>query len=525
MSQPESTSQATLPTWVEASLFKGMLRGIERECLRMQADGFIAQTDHPQALGSALTHPHITTDYSEALLEFITPPQTSIQKALNYLMDIHAVAYRGLPEGEHMWPMSMPCMLEKDEESIRLAQYGSSNIGRFKTLYRRGLGVRYGRRMQTIAGVHYNLSFPDSVFSALQEHETDEALKNLSLQDYRSHRYLGLIRNFIRLTPLVMFLLGASPTVNPCFMHGRSHHMLPLTRGTLYVPYSTALRMGNFGYQNSAQKQLGIQYNNLKDYLTGLQKAVKTSYPPFTRLGLDDQEGEPLQINDHVLQIENEYYSLVRPKQVPEAGETPSQALANRGIGYVELRAVDINPYSPIGIDENTAGFLETLATYCLFSDSPELLDAELAVIEKNQAEVVNRGRAENAVILVDGKAVLIEEWAQGYLDAMQSISQLLNKTYNNTIYSDAMSVMQQRIHEVNDSLSAMIVGDTRDAGGMWQLGYSLLQDHEELFSQYPMSSETQSYFADLATSSLQQQIALEQEQSISFSDYLAAYR
>ncbi len=525
MSQPESTSQATLPTWVEASLFKGMLRGIERECLRMQADGLIAQTDHPQGLGSALTHPHITTDYSEALLEFITPPQTSIQKALSYLMDIHAVAYRHLPEGEHMWPMSMPCMLDEDEDNIRLAEYGSSNLGRFKTLYRRGLGVRYGRRMQTIAGVHYNLSFPDTVFTALQEQETDDALKAMSLQDYRSHRYLGLIRNFIRLTPLVMFFLGASPTVQPCFMHGREHHMLPLTRGTLYVPYSTALRMGNFGYQNSAQKQLGIQYNNLQDYLAGLQKAVKTPYVPFTRLGLNDAQGEPLQINDHVLQIENEYYSLVRPKQVPQAGETPSQALANRGIGYVELRAVDINPYSPIGIDENTAGFLETLATYCLLQESPLLFDAEMAEIEKNQAEVVNRGRAENAMILVDGKRIPIETWAQGYVDAMQPISQLLNKTYNNSIYSNAMQVMQQRINEVNDTLSAMVVGDTRDAGGMWQLGYSLLLDHEELFSEYPLSPETEQYFQDLAERSVEQQHTLEQDQSISFSDYLAAYR
>ena len=215
----------------------------------------------------------------------------------------------------------------------------------------------------------------------------------------------------------------------------------------------------------------------------------------------------------------------MRPKQVPQAGETPSQALANRGIGYVELRAVDINPYSPIGIDENTAGFLETLATYCLLQESPLLFDVEMAEIEKNQAEVVNRGRAENAMILVDGKRIPIETWAQGYVDAMQPISQLLNKTYNNSIYSNAMQVMQQRINEVNDTLSAMVVGDTRDAGGMWQLGYSLLLDHEELFSEYPLSPETEQYFQDLAERSVEQQHTLEQDQSISFSDYLAAYR
>lgn len=525
MSQPESNTQAPLPTWVEASLFKGMLRGLERECLRMQPDGHIAQSDHPKALGSALTHPHITTDYSEALLEFITPPQSSIQKALNYLTDIHVVVSRKLENDEHLWPMSMPCLLPENDADIPLAQYGNSNIGRFKTLYRHGLGIRYGRRMQTIAGVHYNLSFPDALFSALQEHETDEALKALSLQDYRSHRYLGLIRNFIRLTPLVMFLLGASPTVNPCFMQGRDHHMLPLTRNTLYVPYSTALRMGNFGYQNSAQKQLGIHYNNLGEYLAGLQNAVKSPYVAFSRLGLDDAQGEPIQINDHILQIENEYYSLVRPKQVPQAGETPSQALANRGIGYVELRAVDVNPYSPIGIDSHTAGFLETLATYCLLKDSPALFDNELAVIERNQTQVVNRGRAENASISVDGQQQMIEPWAQSYLDAMQPIAQMLDKTYNNHVYSQAQAVMQARIDEVNDTLSAMLVGDTRDTGGMWPLGYSLLQEHEDYFSQYELSAEVEQYFDELAHDSLHKQQQLEQDSSISFEQYLADYR
>ena len=191
--------------------------------------------------------------------------------------------HRHLENDEKLWPLSMPCMLDSSDDSIPLAQYGSSNIGLFKTLYRHGLGVRYGRRMQTISGVHYNLSFPDHLFEALQQQEQDESLKALSLQDYRSHRYMGLIRNFIRLTPLVMFLIGASPAVCQCFMTGRDHFLLPLVKGTLYSPYATALRMGRFGYQNSAQKQLGIHYNNLQDYLDGLQKPSKR---PMSRLAV-----------------------------------------------------------------------------------------------------------------------------------------------------------------------------------------------------------------------------------------------
>ena len=525
MNQPSATIPTALPSWVDSLKLNGMLRGIERESLRMQQNGFLSQSNHPTTLGSALTHPHITTDYSEALMEFITPPQSSIPKVLQDLTDIHAVVHRQLENGESLWPLSMPCMLEDDEETIRLAEYGTSNLGKFKTLYRRGLGVRYGRRMQTIAGVHYNLSFPDALFEQLQEQETDEALKALSFQDYRSHRYFGLIRNFIRLTPLTIFLLGASPAVCQCFMTGRDHFLLPLVPGTLHLPDATALRMGNFGYQNSAQKQLGIHYNSMSAYLTGIQKAVNTAYAPFSRLGLDDAAGEPLQINDHILQIENEYYSLVRPKQVPEAGETPSQALQNRGVGYVELRAVDVNPYSPIGIDETTAGFLEVLALYCLIQDSPEITASEQNIIERNQAEVVSRGRAENASIIDEAGQHLIEDWCHIQLNAMTRMAQLLDDSEATDLYSQALTQMRQRINEVDETLSARILVDTIDQGGTWHFGHHLAQQHANALEKHVLSPEREAYFGALAQQSLQQQQQLEQENQISFEEYLAAYR
>lgn len=525
MSQPNAVSQTIVPTWVDASVVTGMLRGIERETLRMQPDGYLSQQPHPVALGSALTHPHITTDYSEALLEFITPPQPNIADTLKYLSDIHHVANQHLPEGEKLWPMSMPCMLDQDEEQIPLAEYGSSNIGRFKTLYRKGLGVRYGRRMQTIAGVHYNISFPDQLFERLQQHEPNPELKALSLQDYRSHRYFGLIRNFIRLTPMVMYLLGASPAVCKTFLIGREHKLQPLVGGTLHLPYATALRMGRHGYQNSAQKQLGIHYNNLQGYLQGLQAAVKTPYPAFSQLGLDDEQGEPIQINDHILQIENEYYSLVRPKQVPQGSETPSEALAKRGVAYIELRAVDVNPYSPIGIETNSAGFLETLALYCLLQDSPEISVAEQELIEKNQAEVVERGRAENATIQTLTASYAIADWLQLHLDAMRPVAAVLDQIESTTIYVDALSVMQQRIDDPKTTLSAQVIDDLLQAGGTWRLGSQLAEMHTQAYQQHHLSDDTQDYFQDLVGASLQQQQQLEQTSQPTFKEYLANFR
>lgn len=525
MSQPKANTQDILPHWVDSPLLKGMLRGIERESLRMQSNGFLSQENHPKSLGSALTHPHITTDYSEALMEFITPPLETIHDVLDYLHDIHAVVHRHLEHDEKLWPLSMPCMLDESEENIRLAQYGTSNIGRFKTLYRHGLGVRYGRRMQTISGVHYNLSFPDHLFEALQSNETDEKLKALTLQDYRSHRYFGLIRNFIRLTPLVMFLVGASPSVCKCFMTGREHHLLPLVRGTLFLPYATALRMGRFGYQNSAQKQLGIHYNNLSGYLKGLQKAVKTPYKSFSRLGLEDDQGEPIQINDHVLQIENEYYSLVRPKQVPLEGESPAQALKNRGVGYVELRAVDVNPYSPIGIDEPTAGFLEILALYCLLKESPDLLNKEQDQIEKNQAEVVNRGRAPNAQIIEQDQTYPIAEWMLKHLNEMLPLAKLLDDTYETQLYSQALQLMQSRVDDVDQTLSVKVIEDTLEHGGTWGFGSHIALQHAAVYDAHILSPDTLAYFDEISEISIQKQQQLEQDTNKTFEEYLADYR
>ncbi len=518
-----------IPAWFRPSLLTGMLRGIERETLRMQSNGYLSQSQHPKALGSALTHPHITTDYSEALLEFITQPHDSIDATLAELSRIHQFVQQHLPDGEKLWPLSMPCMLDTNENNIPLAQYGRSNIGRLKTLYRHGLGLRYGRRMQTIAGIHYNLSFSDALFAELQAHESDAALKAMSAQDYRSHRYFGLIRNFLRLSPLVMLLLGASPSVCACFLTARDHHLINLLPGTLYLPEATALRMGRLGYQNSAQKQLGIHYNDVKGYVDGLQRAVKTPYRAFTQLGLDDAQGQPIQINDHVLQIENEYYSLIRPKQIPVQGETPVQALANRGVAYVELRAVDVNPYSPIGIDAQSSAFLESLALYCLLQDSPALLEAEQNLIDANQTEVVNRGRAADAVVQAQvhgqNQTIPLQQWALSHLNAMQDCATVLDTTRSDGLYTQALQAMLQRVKTLEQTLSAQVIADTLQQGGTWRFGSQLAEQHAATYASVALDAASQAYFEQLTAESLQKQQQLEQDTTPPFAEFVAQYR
>ena len=526
MPNPESTIKFSLPEWLAPEHLKGMQRGIEKESLRMQANGYLAQTEHPKALGAALTHPHITTDYSEALMELITPPMAHPQLALDFLRNLHVMVQQNLPEGETLWPMSMPCMLDSNEENIPLAQYGSSNLGKFKTLYRHGLGIRYGRRMQTIAGVHYNISFSEKLFEAWQQQSTTPAeLKALSLQDYRSTRYFGLIRNFLRISPLVVYLLGASPSVCACFLSGRQHHLQPLVRGTMYLPDATALRMGKLGYQNSAQRQLGINYNSMQGYLQGIEQATHTTYTDFTALGLDDEQGQPIQVNDHILQIENEYYSPIRPKQIPKSDETPAQALQKRGVAYIELRAVDINPYSDIGVDISTACFLEVVALYSLLQDSPDISEAEQDAIDNNLSKVVDQGRNSHLSIATAQGEQRFRHWARNELEQMQVVAKMLDEAVDEPIYQQALQAMGNRLEHVEQSLSAQVLSDTVAANGSWHFGHDLASKYAAQHSAQQLEPETQQYLQLTVEQSLQAQQQLEQVSQEDFKTYVACYR
>ncbi len=519
-----STLASETPSWLKPELLQGMLRGIEKESLRMQADGFISQTDHPAELGSALTHPRITTDYSEALIELITPPCESPKDALSCLRDLHQVTYQALPLGETLWPLSMPCMLDKDEEKIRLAQYGSSNIGQFKTLYRHGLGVRYGRRMQTIAGIHYNLSCPDSLWGAWQNEESARHAITQTKQDFVSEKYFGLIRNFIRMTPMVIYLLGASPAVCACFLKGREHHLQELMKGTLFLPNATALRMGKLGYQNSAQRSLGIHYNCIKAYIAGLKHAIGDVYPPFTALGLDDENGNPIQINDHILQLENEYYSLIRPKQIAQANETPSAALEARGVAYVELRAVDLDPFTDVGISLNTACFLEVLALYCLMKPSPVLLATEEELIARNQTKVVDQGRLAGLMIESANGEQDFSNWMTNNLSAMLPFAKLLDEAHGGTDYSASITIMQQRVNDTELTLSASVLAKTKSEG-VWGFGYQLAQNYADKFDEAPLPAAIAAEYEDYAAQSRIRQNTIENSDTIDFAQYLERWR
>lgn len=502
-------------------LLKQGLKGIEKESLRITEQGMIAQTPHPKALGSALTHPYITTDYSEALLEFITPPFADIKQTLDYMHQIHQFVYPHLKD-EMLLATSMPCGIDGDL-SIPIAEYGSSNIGKMKHVYRKGLWHRYGRTMQAIAGIHFNYSVPEALWPIL--HQLSGA--DCSQDAFISEAYFGLIRNFHRQGWLMLYLFGASPAICKSFFKSRPQLMDQFKEfddRTVYHPYATSLRMSDIGYKSKNQAGLKIDYNSLDGYVESLGAAINTPYAEYERIGVK-VDGEYQQLNANILQIENEFYSTMRPKQIAKSGEKPTLALKRRGVLYVEMRSLDLNLLNPIGIEESTARFIEAFLLSCLLHDSPPQAAEEFQINNSNQLLVANQGRQPGLQLNRNGENISLHDWAHNILHAMQPICYLLDQGSLDRPYQ--LALQQQLAVVDNPALtpSARILACMRENGrdfGCFAGNTSAL--HKHYFNAQPLDPKTQQAFEDMAAASLKKQADLEAGDTLSFDDYLSHY-
>lgn len=500
------------------NVLHGGLKGIEKESLRISRDGFLAQTPHPEGLGSALTNRFITTDFSEALLEFVTPAFESTWEALRCICDIHQFTYAHLGE-EMLWTSSMPCRIPADRD-IPLARYGDSNVGQMKTIYRRGLGHRYGRQMQVIAGVHYNYSMPKAFWPAYQEILADDRDDKL----FRSDHYLRMIRNFRRMGWLILYLFGSSPAVCKSFA-GAAAKLLSLNADTWFEPYATSLRMSDLGYSNQNQARIDISLNSLDEYVRDLSAAICTPEPSYEEIGVK-VDGRYQQLNANLLQIENEYYSSVRPKRVAISGEQPTAALRRDGIEYVEVRSLDINMFDPSGINQNTMRFIEAFLIYCLIENSPELYSEELAEIRHNHTETAKRGRDPEFRLLRDGQSVELQDWASEILRNVLAVAEVIDRSEADGSYAAAVAVAQGIVDDPDETLSARIVAELEDTGSSYfEFALGMANCHRDYFASIaPLRSVHEKNLSDEVAASVARQAEIEVSDEISLDEYLQKY-
>ena len=482
-------------------VLRGMKRGIEKESLRARADGSLATTPHPRALGSALTHPHITTDFSESQLELITAAHATVEDCLQELTEIHQIVLRNI-EDEILWCSSMPCALPPDEE-IPLGRYGTSNIGRAKTIYRSGLSYRYGRRMQTISGIHYNWSVPGR-----------------SNEDY-----FALLRNFRRHAWLLFYLFGASPAVSASFVSSQKHNLENLGEDTLHLPHATSLRMGRLGYQSDAQSSLSVSFNSLRDYGATLFDALTAPYAPYEKIGIRDGDGYK-QLSTTLLQIENEFYGKIRPKRRIKTGERPLHALRERGVEYVEVRLMDLDPFAPIGITAPTCRMLDVFLLHCLTRESPRDTPAEIAAIGRNQERVAQRGREPGLLLEFQDRQVPALEWGRALLSECEPIARRLDALVGGAAHREALAIARTALEDADAVPSARVLHAMNRNHGGSHLRFVLAESlaHKGYLKNLRLEPEVEKRFADLASGSLEMQRKLEAADKVDFETFRKRY-
>ncbi len=501
------------------AVLQGGAVGIEKESLRVTPEGSISTLAHPEALGSALAHPWITTDFSEALIELVTPPHGHSWETLQFLCDLHQFVYQRIGE-EMLWATSMPCAVS-DDDSIPIARYGDSNSGRMKHIYRRGLSHRYGRIMQAIAGVHFNYSLPDAFWPVYEE---IDGAKDGS-RAFRDRSYFDLLRNYRRFGWIILYLFGASPAVCKSFLGGRPSRLEEWDPWTVYGPNATTLRMSDVGYRNANQAGISVSMNTLGEYVEGLDSAIRTSFPPYEAIGIHGDD-EWRQLSTSMLQIENEYYGFIRPKQPTTSGERPTRALTRRGVAYVEVRSLDVSPLDPAGVSQNEMRFLEAFLIFCILTRSPPMDADEARACDQNHVTVALRGRDPDLKLTVSGRTRTLVEWGRDIIDNLRPICSVLDAGQPDRSYQASLDLQAEKILDSRATPSARLLGAMGEREvSFFEFARELSEDYRTYFLQLPqIPPERLRRFEDEVQASHRRQREIEASDDISFEDFLKKY-
>jgi len=506
-------------SWLKSNpkILQGISRGIERETLRIQKNGHFSQKKHPYSIGSSLTHKWITTDFSENLLEFITPTSSNIDYLLSFLTDLHCFTASKL-KNERMWPFSVPYFYNH-KTKIQIAQYGNSNIGKMKTTYRVGLKNRYGDLINTISGIHYNFSLPLYFWENWKKKQNKQ-----DNTDYISSGYLHLIRNYYRFGWIIPYLFGASPAMPASFLKNTKikYNFQKNQEKILYLPWATSLRLSNIGYTTTDILDLNIMFNDFHEYLKSFKHALETPSKKFVNIGLKDENGNYKQLNTNILQIENELYTQIRPKRKTKNGESLVEALKNRGIEYVEIRSLDINPFSPIGINKNQILLLDLFLIWCTLIDSPKIDKTDFLLTKKNWERIIFEGRKPNQKIYINSHndTKTLVEISEIIFKDLSKIALILDNNSKNCLYQKACEEIKLFFQNPELTYSAQFLNFFMKTG-IKKIGLDLAHKYYNNFINENIFNVNKNILEQEVIFSHQKQMQIEKEDVLSFSEYM----
>ena len=282
--------------------------GIERESLRVTADGKLAQTEHP-----FVGNPHIDRDFCENQVEIIGDvycDPSDLNRQLVSLLD--KVDAELVKNNERLWAFSNPPHFGSEDE-IPVARFHGAQRG--KSEYRHYLAEKYGKKKMLFSGIHLNLSF------------TDQLLKTAFLYgnypdftEFKNSFYLRLSKRLTQYAWLAVYLTAASPVADASL-------------GIDSNVYSS-IRCSEHGYWNDFTPIL--DYSSLKSYVRSIARYI---------------------VNGDLKAASELYY----PVRLKPRGANSLETLLQNGVNHLELRVLDVNPLTRTGIFTEDIRFMHLL--------------------------------------------------------------------------------------------------------------------------------------------------------------------
>lgn len=404
--------------------------GIEKENLRVNPDGKLSLTEHPEVFGDKKENPYIKTDFSESQVEVITPALKSIREVYDYLENLTDIVNNNIGQ-ELLWPQSAPAILP-EEKQILLANFGEGEVGEREIKYREFLSERYGKKVQMISGIHYNFSFDDKLIKALNT-------KNEDFKEFKNKIYMKVARNIMLHRWFLIYLTGASP-----FMHESydKEHLKDMERVGEVLRYgnSTSLRNGFCGYRN--EKDFLVPWTSVKEYNKKIKELVST--------------GE--------LSNAREFYSAVRLKG--KDNKNLLESIEKDGVLYMELRLLDINPFDKNGISLKTAYLIHLFILLALLSKDCEYDEYQQKIAEKNHDIIVNEGLSKEITLYTrEGNEISIEEFASHILGNMERMVDLFD--FKDPLYREAIEDAREMINDRTRTLAYRVNTEVGKRGFM----------------------------------------------------------
>lgn len=406
--------------------------GLEKEHIRIDNKGEIAKTKHPEVFEDKLNHPFVTNDFSESQVELITPVFDDIEQCYHMMGTLSELFVSSL-EDELLWPGSAPPRI-LSEDDVDVAQFDDSPLGIKNTAYRNHLTSKYGKKKQTISGVHYNFSFDEKFIKRLYDLSEEDG----PYRYFKDNMYLKLSRNLIRYSWLLTYLFGTSPATDRTYLEGCVMRMEKSDQGDPYFPYATSMRNGLCGYRN--HNNYIVSYDSVDNYINEIKQ---------------------LMADGNILD-EREYYSPVRLKT--HQSDDFMSTLNNSGILYIELRVLDLDPFDPYGIALDTLKFVHLFMMFMLFKEATcfgsDMHDLSL----KNYEHVASKGREPGLMVAI-GHEEFVEMDLLGVelLEEMRSFLQSIDcGTYD---YNRLIDQMIIRFQEPETTLSAKVLDGVKKSG------------------------------------------------------------